>query len=196
MSYAIGKADTLSGQVTWGSVAVAASIALALAPSAFVQCLRQRRFGAATVALGAVLIFGGYSVTAALGAATGGRLVNELEASDHAARRHDATASIAKAELELSRLGDVRSATQIEAAISATYTNTPGLTECRLHDPNWRPSKAHREACKAIASLGIEKAAADRRAELDSIVSNARATLTNTKAGRLGESVGDSAREC
>ena len=139
LSYAVTKADTLAGQITWGAVAVAASIALALAPSALVQCLSQRRFGAATVALGAILIFGGYSVTAALGSATGGRLVNELEASDVATKRRDATATIAKAELELSGIGAVRSVTQIEAAISATYTNTPGLTECRQHDPNWRP---------------------------------------------------------
>lgn len=71
LTYAIARADTLPPQIIWGSVAVAASVALALAPSAIVTSLGARRYGAASLALVAALIFGAYSVTAALGSATG-----------------------------------------------------------------------------------------------------------------------------
>ena len=104
LTYAIARADGLAQQITWGSVAVAASVALALAPSAVVSCLSQRKPMAAALAMTAVLMFGAYSVTAALGAATGGRMVNELEASDVAAKRKDAAAARAAAEKELAAL--------------------------------------------------------------------------------------------
>ena len=84
LTYAIARADALPQQIIWGSVAVAASTALALAPSAIMSSLGQRRYGAAALSMVAMLIFGGYSVTAALGAATGGRLFAEVEAGDAA----------------------------------------------------------------------------------------------------------------
>jgi cation transport ATPase len=71
LTYALGKSDALAQQTIWGVVAVAASFVLALAPSAFVSSLSSKRFGAATLALLAALIFGAYSVAAALGSATG-----------------------------------------------------------------------------------------------------------------------------
>ena len=113
------------------------------------------------------------------------RVVEILRISrDIASRRKDALALMVKADGELASIGPVRAAGMIEAEVSATYTRTPGLTECREHDPNWRPSKAHREACKSIASLGIEKASADRKAELESTAAKARDVLANLRAGK------------
>lgn len=180
LTYAVTKADMLPQQITWGAVAVAASIVLALAPGAVVQCLNQRKYGTALVALAATMLFGAYSVTAALGSATGGRLVAEVEADDVAGRRQLARKEIGEIERELATLSLVRPVAVAQAEITAVYTRTPGLTECRDHDPNWRPTKAHREACKAVASLDVEKASATRKSELEQRLSEIRREFTGT----------------
>lgn len=183
LTYAIGRADTLPPQIIWGSVAVAASVALALAPSAIVASLGSRKFGAASLALVAALLFGAYSVTAALGSATGGRLVAETEASDMAARRKSAAATIEKAEVELAKIGDVRTVPVVDAEISQVYSRTPGLDDC-VPKPNWTPSKQHREACKAIAVLNVEKASAQRKADLEATIIEARDDLASLKPSK------------
>ena len=183
LSYAVTRVEGIPQQIIWGAVAVAASVALALAPSAIVSSLSQRRYGAAILSLVAMLTFGGYSVTAALGSATGGRLVAEVEAGDVAMKRKDATATIGKAERELAAISTMRSAATVQAEIASVLAKTPGLDDCTPH-PNWKPTKAHREACKTIATLGIEKASAERKAELELAITSARAVLDNLKAGR------------
>ena len=80
--YGISKGVDLPTSIVWGAVAVAASLGLALAPSAFLVSLGTRRYSAAFVSLIAACIFGAYSVTAALGSATGGRMVAANEAAD------------------------------------------------------------------------------------------------------------------
>ncbi|MEO8186777.1 MAG: hypothetical protein ABI580_05360, partial [Burkholderiaceae bacterium] len=70
--YGIAKGTDLPTSIVWGAVAAATSIGLALAPAAVVASLSARRYTAALIALVAVAIFGAYSVTAALGSATGG----------------------------------------------------------------------------------------------------------------------------
>ena len=181
--YALCKADDLVMQIIWSGIAVAASAALALAPSAIIENLRMRRFGATNLTLLSLTIFGAYSIASALGAATGGRLVSELEAGDIASRRKDALALIAKADGELATIGAVQAAGMIEADVNSIFARTPGLDDCSPR-PNWTPSKAIREACKQVAALGIEKASADRKAELELTASKARDVLANLRAGK------------
>lgn len=184
LTYAIARADTLAPQIIWGSVAVAASVALALAPSAIVANLASRKYGAASLALVAALIFGAYSVTAALGSATGGRLVAETEASDTASRRSAALSSIGKADVELALIGSgVRTVPVIDAEISQVYSRTPGLDDC-VPKPNWTPSKQHREACKSIAALNVERASAQRKADLEAAIIEAKDDLASFKPSK------------
>ena len=100
-----------------------------------------------------------------------------------AGKRKDAAATIGKAEAGLAGLGAIRTAATVEAEIASVLAKTPGLDDCTPH-PNWKPTKAHREACKLIATLGIERASADRKAELEFTLVSARSVLANLKAGR------------
>ncbi len=179
LTYAVAKSDALATQITWGAVAVATSVGLALAPAAVVTCLSQRKYGPSSLALAATVLFGAYSVTAALGSATGGRLVAELEAGDIAGKRRTATADIVKAEGDLTALGAARAAATIDAEINAVFSRTPGLSDC-APKPNWTPSRAHREACKTISLLQIERTKADERDKVQSRITAARKELAAT----------------
>src|SRR5262249_13972874 len=147
--------------------AVAASIALSLAPSAIMASLQARRMGAAILAMCALLIFGGYSVTAALGSATGGRLVAAVEASDTATKRKQAQATIATAETELASIGTVRPGAIIQAEIDGKLATRRDLDDCAA---KWLPSSVARSLCIEVHALRAEKAKADRKAELEAQV--------------------------
>lgn len=174
--YALGKADDLTLQIVWASVAVAASVALALAPSAIVQNLAQRKIGAASLAVGAMLLFGAYSVTAALGSATGGRLVAEIEAGDVAGKRKSANTEIEKAETELSSIGDVRPVATIDAEISRHMSSRRDLGDCT----GWLPHVNARAVCITVADLKAERGRAERRSELENKITIARRDLVAT----------------
>ena len=180
VSYALGRAATLPEQTVWAAVALAASIGLAIAPSAILAALRARRYGAALLAVLALLVFGAYSITAALGAATGGRLVAGLNASDVAAKRAATAKLIEDAERELAAITTVRSAAEIEAEVRATLARIPGL-DC-VPPTSWTWSRAQRDVCLRVADLGMERTSAGRRAALLDDVREARALLASSEA--------------
>ena len=173
LSYAVSRADGLPSQVTWGAVAVAASVALAIAPAVVVQSLAQRKLGMASIAMSAVVLFGSYSVSAALGAATGGRLTSELEASDVASKRQAAAASIAGAEKELAALPPSRLAIEVKAEIAKAMSSRRDLNEC----VGWLPHVNARAVCIAVADLKSELGRAEKKAELELRHVQARTTL-------------------
>lgn len=163
--YALGKTDDPTMQAVWAGVAVGASVALALAPSAFVASLQAKRYGGAILSLVALMVFGAYSVTAALGSATGGRLVASVEADDVTAKRKAAARDIEVYTREIATIGEVRSVPEVEAAIRSVFAATPGLDDCTPR-PNRYPTDRQRKACQTIATLHVEKAGAGRKAAL------------------------------
>src|SRR5262245_37676728 len=179
LTYALSKADTLPQQLIWGSVAVAASIALALAPSAVMASLQARRTGAAILAIIAMLVFGVYSVTSALGSATGVRPVGSVEASDVAAKRKQAQAAIATAQTELATIGTIRPSATIQAEIDGKLATRRDLDDCAA---KWLSSSVARSVCIEVHALRAEKAKSDRKTELEAQVTEARATLAELKA--------------
>src|SRR5262245_34456914 len=181
LTYALSKADTLPQQLIWGSVAVAASIALALAPSAVMASLQARRTGAAILAIIAMLVFGVYSVTSALGSATGVRPVGSVEASDVAAKRKQAQAAIATAQTELATIGTIRPSATIQAEIDGKLATRRDLDDCAA---KWLSSSVARSVCIEVHALRAEKAKSDRKTELEAQVTEARATLAELKASK------------
>lgn len=173
LTYAIAKADALAPQIIWGAVAVAASLALALAPSAFVASLGARRFGAAILSALAALIFGVYSITAALGSATGGRLVADAEASDTANKRRDATFKLEAVTRELGKLPTARTIAELDAVIDREMASRRDLNDC----VGWLPATAARAVCVSVSELKAERGRAERRAVLEAEATEARDAL-------------------
>lgn len=104
--YALGKTEEPAGQALWCSVAVAASVTLAVCPTAFLQALRQRALGGAVVAFLAFLLCGAYSLSGALGSAVGVRLSSEATATDTDGKRLRAQQNYDTAKKELEALKD------------------------------------------------------------------------------------------
>src|ERR1700694_5658438 len=73
VTYGWQKGTDLAGSLTWAAVAGAVAIVFALSWPAIIKSLEARRWSAALMALAALLLAGGYSVTAALGSAAGER---------------------------------------------------------------------------------------------------------------------------
>ena len=126
--YGIAKGSSFPEQIVWGSVAVAASLALAIAPSAIISSLNRRAYGSAALAAIAALIFGTFSVMAALGSATGGRLVAASVASDAQEARRMAVETYSTAKAQLDRLEASRPAGEIEAAITTIMASDGRLS--------------------------------------------------------------------
>jgi hypothetical protein len=67
------KGTDLGGLLVLSAVSVAVSIVFSLSWPAFLRCLDGKQWSRAIIVFLAMLITGGYSVTAALGSARGGR---------------------------------------------------------------------------------------------------------------------------
>jgi hypothetical protein len=174
--YGISKGIDLPSSIVWGSVAVAASIGLALAPSAFLVSLSTKRYPAALIAFLAVLIFGAYSVTAALGSASGGRVSAATEAGEigKARARHQTAYDAAKGELD--GLVSARPAVELEAQIAAMDA-LPGILIDGMPCGGTNNGRVTKEWCPKRAKLIAEKARAERREKLLAAMARARSEL-------------------
>jgi uncharacterized membrane protein len=174
--YGINKGIDLPSSIVWGSVAVAASIGLALAPSAFFLTLAGKRYTAAATALVAALVFGAYSVTAALGSASGGRMTAATEADEisQARARHQAAYDTAKGELE--GLPNALPAAELQAEIAAIDA-LPGILIDGEPCGGTHNGRVTKEWCPKRAELIAEQARAERREALQKNLNEAAAML-------------------
>jgi hypothetical protein len=161
-------------QAIWGGVAVAASIILAIAPSAFVHSMKARSWGGVGASLLAVLIFGGYSVTAALGSATGWRMVAGLDAGDATTARTTAVATIEAKTKELAALAPTRITAELQAELDRLEGSRKDLNDCM----GWLPDVKARSVCIQIADVRAEAGRASRRGEIEGEIVAARQSLT------------------
>lgn len=180
--YGIAKGTTLPEQVVWGSVAVATSLALAIAPSAILSSLNRRAYGSASLATIAALIFGTFSVLAALGSATGGRLVASSEASDATDTRSRATAAYVTSKAELDTLQPSRPMGEIEAAITTILASDGRLSAVGDCSATWLANVQLRSKCIDVNKLRAELARAEQRSELVAKLDRASATLSSQVA--------------
>ena len=177
--YGIAKGVTLPEMMVWGGVAVAASLALAIAPTAIVSSLQRRAFGSATLALVAASIFGAFSIMAALGSATGGRLVAISEASDAAHTRRIAMETYASTKTELDSLQPSRPAGEIESAITTILASDGRLSSGGDCSATWLANNQLRAKCIDVNKLRAELARAEQRSDLVAKIDKASNTLAS-----------------
>jgi hypothetical protein len=102
VTYGWSKGDSLATSLVWAGIAGAVAIVLALSWPAMLRSLDQKRWGAALIALVALVLSGAYSVTAALGSAAGARAnAAAIETATNDARaKAQAAHDTAKTDLE------------------------------------------------------------------------------------------------
>jgi hypothetical protein len=172
--YGIAKGTDLATSIVWAAVAVATSIGLALAPSALIASLTAKRYTAALMALAGVVIFGTYSITAALGSASGGRMAAQNEASEVSKTRSRHQATYDSATEELVTLSAARPAKELQAEI-ASLLRTPGADDCKEIN-----GKVSARVCPQVDTLRVEVARAEKREALQTSI-----TVASTELAKL-----------
>lgn len=191
--YGIAKSPELPLQIVWGAVAVAASIALALAPAAL---LRSRSVAGVVFSLAAIGLFGTFSLSSALGSFFGGRAATEVQQTAAVGTRSRIEKAYDVARTELEGLAATRPVPELEAMV-VKLKATPGANGC-TKEPDGPIS---RKACGEAATVAVELGRAQRRAELEGQMAeangalgkiappkvvNADALALSTFAGKLG----------
>jgi hypothetical protein len=192
--YGLAKGTDLGTSLVWGAVSVATSIIFLLAWPALIRSLNDRQWSQAGVMAIALLLSGSYSITAALGSASGGRTnaaaqeqtVTDQRAKAQAAwesakRELDALAAVKPgAELqsliqsardELSRLPATRPVAEIEARLQAIAQSDPRRYGCVAINGSLRVS---------CPKLDAERARAEQRERLASDIAKWTAEIGTT----------------
>jgi hypothetical protein len=172
--YGWGKGISLCDSLVWAGVSLGVSIVFALSWPALIRSLDAKRYGAAAIAFVAMVLSGAYSVTAALGSASGGRTnaAAAETATTDARTKAQAAYDIARAELdglavpkpaaelqmlidgakaELTKLPLARPVAEIEAIIRGAARNPRGPHGCTALNGSLRMSCPRLEAEKARA---------------------------------------------
>lgn len=181
--YATTAFDFGIDAVLMGALVLAVTFGFVLLPSVSIKLFKSKARSFGVLAALAAVICGGVSLSNIVGASLGHRAATALDAGDAADKRRAAQDTITKAEAEIATLGAPRPALTIDADIMAVFARTPGLDDC-VPRPNWTWGRTQREACKQIAELGKEKAAAGRKAALEDDIREARTILTSEKASK------------
>ena len=155
-----GDNDTLA--IVFATVAVAASALLALTPSAFLIAAGHKRYGSALFSALAFVIAGLYSVTAALGAASGARFQASAVSEDVNGNRERLQRSYSDADAALARLPATRPPSALQAEIDGLLRD-PRTEGCA---GGWN-GKVTRTKCPLVDALRKELASAKKRSELE-----------------------------
>src|SRR5262249_4409395 len=164
----------------WGAVSVAVSIVFALSWPAFIKSVQRRQWVLAPMVLAALILTGAYSVTAALGSASGGRTnAAALETATTDARAR-AQAAYDGAKAELDGLKPSRPAAELEALLAARTVGG----NCHL-----RATLSSRTmACSPPTTVATELGRAKRRVELEAKMDAARIELERIAAPKQANS--------
>lgn len=175
--YGWGKSDFLPQQITWAVVSIAASVILALCPTAILKAIRARSLAGGAVAVIALALTGSYSFTAAIGASAGQRMASQASQTSDDGTRARLQRSYDAAIGELATLAPSRPVSELEALI-AKLKATPGARcDLKAGDDGFGP--VSRKVCGEAAGLAVELARANRRAELQAVVDQASGELND-----------------
>lgn len=178
--YGVGKSPELPQQIVWGAMAVAASVALALAPSVILRAISRRSFFGVLTGLTVLTLFGAFSLTSALGSAFGNRTASQSEVTAIEDARSRLTTAYDAAQVELSTLAATRPIGELEAEI-AKLKATPGSNGC-TKEPDGPISF---RICRQAGLDSIELGRAQRRAELEKASAEAAERLSALPAARI-----------
>lgn len=160
VAHAISVADSTVKAVISGAIAGACALGLAVTIPALLSALRGRAYAAAAMTIVAAILFGSYSITAALGALGSARLtasVNEVTYEERLAR---ARAAYSAASETLRTTAAARPMAELDAEhrrLSAAIAET----DCR----GWVRNIAVRQACADRLAIEVEQGRARAIAE-------------------------------
>jgi hypothetical protein len=116
-----------------GAVSVAVSIVFALSWPALIRAVERRQWTLAPMATAALVLTGAYSVTAALGSASGGRIDASATEQLIIEQRTRAQISYAAAQAELAALRPSRSVVELEFLISSSSGHARSVCSRQRH---------------------------------------------------------------
>jgi hypothetical protein len=166
--YGWSRGADLPSSVVWAGVSIAAGLTQVLSWPALVTTIDRRQWGKALAALCALLLCGSYSVIAALGSASGGRINAAIEERASSEQRSRAQAAYEQARAALAQLAPSRPLAEVEALLVVAKPT------CRNTMLNGKRDLF----CVPNAVLVAEKARAVRRAELQTQMERANAVLS------------------
>jgi hypothetical protein len=129
--YGWSKGDSLATSLVWAGVAGAVAIVFSLAWPAVIRSLDQKRWGAALIAFVALALSGAYSVTAALGSATGGRANAAAAETATNSARAKAQSAYDAARRDLDALAVAKPAGELRSLLEATQAELARLQPSR-----------------------------------------------------------------
>jgi biotin operon repressor len=178
LNYGWSKGSDPASSLVWACVAGAVAIVFALSWPAMIKSLDAKRWSAAVIALMALVLSGSYSITAALGSASGGRTNAATAETATTDARTKAQAAYDRAEAELSKLAAARPVAEIEALLMGAQW--------------WRPPKgctadkvAQRVTCPTMEA---ELARSRQRDKLKAEMDRASAELARVQPAKVANS--------
>jgi hypothetical protein len=178
LNYGISRGADAPSSAVWGAVSVAVSIVFALSWPALIKAVERRRWALVPMSAAALVLTGAYSVTAALGSASGGRANASATEQLMTEQRTRAQTSYAAARAELTTLKPSRSVIELESLLVAA----------RHHGDCAVATITGVLVCPRNAALMAELGRARRRAELERKMDTAQAELERIAAPKQANS--------
>ncbi|RTL67522.1 MAG: hypothetical protein EKK41_16870 [Hyphomicrobiales bacterium] len=192
--YGWSKGTDLPTSIIWAGVAAAVAVVFGLSWPALIQAVERRRWSAALVALAALLLSGAYSVTAALGSASGGRTQAANEEKDTTDARARAQAAYDAAKAELAKLAPARTIGELEA-LKVQAQRQPQRFDCAAVNGSLALScpkldaELSRARTRERLQAALDKASADLSAVRPTKVANSDAAALQRYLKALGADI-------
>lgn len=119
VAYGWQRGVDLPTSIIWAAVAAAVAVLFTLSWPAFIRACEERRVFAALIALCTLLLSGAFSVSAAFGSASGGRVQAAEEGRSTQDARERSRAAYDAARADLARLPAARPVGELEALLAA-----------------------------------------------------------------------------
>jgi hypothetical protein len=185
--YGWSKGTDTATSLVWAAVSLAVSAVFALSWPALIVSLDRRQYARAVLMLIALVVTGGYSISAALGSAMGGRANAAIEAKDTEDRKAKAQAKWDAAKAELDALAAAKPGAELQTLIDTAKADLAKLPATRSIA---ELEALMRRGCPARTALNgqVKTACPKFNTEL------ARAWERKNLAGRITELTNDIAR--
>jgi hypothetical protein len=167
ITYGFNKGSDLAGSLTWAAVAGAVATVFALSWAATIRAIEAKRWGAAIVCVLALLLSGAYSISAALGSASGGRTNAAAMESATTGARERAQVAYDAAQAEFAKLQPSRPLAEIQGVYDATRPRRRIIVvNGKRETEYYRPAEIEAELGRAKRRVELEAKIAEKAAEL------------------------------
>jgi hypothetical protein len=173
--YGLSKGTDFGTSLVWATVSVGVSIVFALSWPALMLSIERRNWSRVVAAFLALLLTGSYSITAALGSASGGRTNAAIAEQTITDQRSKLQASYDAARAELALLRPTRPVAELDAVVAGAKLVCRVATETGKRDT----------VCVKPPALTSELGRGHRRAELERKMETASAGLATLRPAKV-----------